>query len=350
MYVRRWRPEKVSLVPGSVRGNATQATSVVEHKDGMLTLRCVRSKPYHDTFPDIDILLRPSKSPNPGRIDPLNVAWTETRKPLAAAWQTASGARFFTVNVHLSSKRFSTSTHGDARPPINGRSEQRTAQVGVVARFVGEILAKSKEGSASVVVGGDMNEFTQTRSVFRPFTGPSSSASPQSLSPLLSSASVSDTSPLLHDVNALARLPDPERYTYLYDQHTQEIDQMFVSSAIARRGGVGVEHVHVNTWARSAGERASDHDPSVARMWVCEASSGGRDVPRLVEFEEEGVGRERLTLVADEDEEDDEGSAVHELKFNKWLMAVQCALGPLFCVAILFGRCLSVLSVCSGAF
>ena len=28
---------------------------------------------------------------------------------------------------------------------------------------------------------------------------------------------------------------------------------------------------------------------------------------------------------------------LHGLKFNRWLMAVQCALAPLFCVAILFG-------------
>lgn len=50
----------------------------------------------------------------------------------------------------------------------------------------------------------------------------------------------------------------------------------------------------------------------------------------LVEFEEEGTAR---ALIAEEEVQ----SELHELKFNKWLMAVQCALGPLFCVAILFG-------------
>ncbi|OCH95399.1 hypothetical protein OBBRIDRAFT_745596 [Obba rivulosa] len=50
---------------------------------------------------------------------------------------------------------------------------------------------------------------------------------------------------------------------------------------------------------------------------------------RLIEFEEEGVER---TLIAEEVVEEE----MHELKFNKWLMAVQCTLGPLFCVAILF--------------
>lgn len=54
---------------------------------------------------------------------------------------------------------------------------------------------------------------------------------------------------------------------------------------------------------------------------------------RLVDFEEEGVAR---ALIAEEEVEEE----LHGLKFNRWLMAVQCALAPLFCVAILFGRVL----------
>ncbi|KAI9512047.1 Sodium/calcium exchanger protein-domain-containing protein [Russula earlei] len=45
-------------------------------------------------------------------------------------------------------------------------------------------------------------------------------------------------------------------------------------------------------------------------------------------FEEDGVAR---TLVSEEVLEE-----THELKFSKWLMAVQCVLGPLFCTAVLF--------------
>ncbi|KAI0077900.1 hypothetical protein K474DRAFT_1661136 [Panus rudis PR-1116 ss-1] len=54
------------------------------------------------------------------------------------------------------------------------------------------------------------------------------------------------------------------------------------------------------------------------------------DSARLIEFEEEGVQR---ALVA---EEEIEKENEEKLKFNKWLMAVQCILGPLFCVSILF--------------
>jgi sodium/potassium/calcium exchanger 6 len=46
-------------------------------------------------------------------------------------------------------------------------------------------------------------------------------------------------------------------------------------------------------------------------------------------FEEDGIER---TLVAEEVVLGE----MHELKFNKWLMTIQCALGPSFCTAVLF--------------
>lgn len=182
---------------------------------------------------------------NPGRIQPNHEAWEETRKPMAAAWQTTDGSRFFTVNVHLSSKRFGSSPHGDARPPVNGRIERRTQQVNITADFVKSVLAK--DTNASVIVAGDMNDFVQTRSVFRSFEN------------------------VLTDINDASDVDPVERYTYVYEQHMQEIDHMFVSDAIVRRG-TKVEHVHVNTWARSTAstDRASDHDPTVAKVWVCD--------------------------------------------------------------------------------
>lgn len=53
---------------------------------------------------------------------------------------------------------------------------------------------------------------------------------------------------------------------------------------------------------------------------------------RLVDFEEEGIER---ALIAEEVVQPD----LHEIEFNKWLMAAQCVLGPLFCVSILFRAC-----------
>jgi sodium/potassium/calcium exchanger 6 len=51
---------------------------------------------------------------------------------------------------------------------------------------------------------------------------------------------------------------------------------------------------------------------------------------RLVDYEDEGA---EWTLVAEDIVEEE----MHELGFNKWLMATQCVLGPLFCATVLLG-------------
>lgn len=107
------------------------------------------------------------------------------------------------------------------------------------------------EANASVIVAGDMNEYLQTRSVFAPLSG------------------------LLTDINEGAGIPPAERYTYVYDQNTQEIDHILVSAAVEARG-VQVEHVHVNTWAASTGLQVSDHDPTVANVKVCDGAGSGQ--------------------------------------------------------------------------
>ena len=54
------------------------------------------------------------------------------------------------------------------------------------------------------------------------------------------------------------------------------------------------------------------------------------DAP-LMDFEEEGVQR---VLIAEEEVQED----MHEMKFNKWLMAAQCVIAPPFCVKVLFSK------------
>lgn len=81
-----------------------------------------------------EVLPGPELKYNPGRIDPSNAAWTASRKPLVAAWETLDGNNtFFTVNVHWSSKGGSSSIHGDARPPVNGALANRQAQAEATA-------------------------------------------------------------------------------------------------------------------------------------------------------------------------------------------------------------------------
>ena len=187
----------------------------------------------------------PTLNFNPGRIDPSNSAWDDSRKPLVAHWEFKSVAcrlsDFFTVNVHLGSKGGSTTIQGDARPPINKGVEKRTAQANITASFVSEILRY--DPNAGIIAAGDFNEFAFVKplEVFAKNSG-------------------------LIDLDVAANVPETERYTYIFDMNCQQLDHMYVSQKIARRFP-RYEHVHVNTWV-SYDDAVSDHDPSVARLSV----------------------------------------------------------------------------------
>ena len=98
---------------------------------------------------------------------------------------------------------------------------------------------------ANIVVAGDFNEFVQTRSVYKPFT-----------------------CALLSDIDNAAGIPALERYSYIFDQNSQQLDHAFISPALKLRK-VEFEHIHVNTWASNLKSQVSDHDPSVGRISVC---------------------------------------------------------------------------------
>ncbi|KAJ7284942.1 Sodium/calcium exchanger protein-domain-containing protein [Mycena rebaudengoi] len=68
--------------------------------------------------------------------------------------------------------------------------------------------------------------------------------------------------------------------------------------------------------------------PYESRHHSHEKTPGQED--NLIDFEEEGVER---ILIAEEEVEEE----MHGMPFNKWLTAVQCICGPLFCAAVLFG-------------
>ncbi|KAF8527494.1 DNase I-like protein [Hysterangium stoloniferum] len=216
-----YRPDRIKLAGNSPVGGSLDATAVFTDTDGKIGL----------TF-------------NPGRIDPTNAAWLDSRKSLAAVWERVggNGERLFTVNVHHTAKLGGTSEQGNPRPPVNEGVDQRTAQVGLVAAFVNSVLAK--DASANVAVAGDFNEFVQTTSAFTSFTG------------------------ILTEIDEVVGIPAVERYTFAFNMNHEQLDHIFISSAIALRP-VQVEHVHVNQAAPNVSARASDHDPSVASIQLC---------------------------------------------------------------------------------
>ncbi|KAM0740612.1 hypothetical protein ACQRIT_005796 [Beauveria bassiana] len=188
------------------------------------------------------VLDGPALKYNPGRIDPSNPAYANSRKPLAAQWKAKKGGKvFFTVNVHMGSKGGSSTLHGDQRPPVNNGVEKRTSQNEAAAAFIAEILAKDPK--ARVISAGDFNEFAQVQPM-RVFADKSG----------------------LVNMDDLVGTPPAERYTYLFDMNCQSLDHMYASRAIGRRAKF--EHLHVNTWQDADGQ-VSDHDPSVAQFDVC---------------------------------------------------------------------------------
>ncbi|KAI0137132.1 endonuclease/exonuclease/phosphatase family protein [Xylariales sp. AK1849] len=194
-----------------------------------------------------EVLPGPELKYNPGRIDPENEAWEDSRKPLAAAWETLDGNNtFFTVNVHWSSKGGSSSIEGDARPPVNGALAARQAQAEATAAFIADILAE--DSNAKVIVAGDFNEYSVVK-------------------PIEDFLSLSG----MKDLDVVAGIPVTERYTYLYDMNSQELDHMFVSPALASNISKSeFEHLHVNTWV-SYDDQVSDHDPSVGKFNLCQS-------------------------------------------------------------------------------
>ncbi|KAI1274460.1 DNase I-like protein [Xylaria sp. FL0933] len=197
-----------------------------------------------------EVLAGPKLKYNPGLIDPTNDAWLDSRKPLVAAWELVNpaarkgkgkGKTLFTINVHFTSKGGSSSLHGDARPPVNGGVEQRIAQANATGAFASQILAQDRD--ALVLTVGDFNEYGF-------------------VAPVQTFARVSG----LKDLDEVAGIPTTERYAYLYDMNSQELDHAFVSKELAK--GAKFEHLHINTWL-AYDDKTSDHDPSVAKFDIC---------------------------------------------------------------------------------
>jgi hypothetical protein len=204
-----FNPLRVSFVdrPG---GTATAATAVVAAPGG------------------------PQLSLSPGRIDPTNPAFNNSRKPLAGEFMF-QGHRLFVIGNHWNSKGGDDPLFGRFQPPVLSSEAQRMQQAEVVRGFVASILAL--DADAKVVVLGDLNDFE--------FSPPVT---------LLKTAG-------LHDL--VEMLPENERYTYVFEGNSQVLDHILVSSSLT----TAVEYDIVHTNAEFA-VQTSDHEPEVARLYL----------------------------------------------------------------------------------
>ncbi|ULR49803.1 endonuclease/exonuclease/phosphatase family protein [Streptomyces deccanensis] len=172
---------------------------------------------------------------SPGRIDPANAAWTNSRKPLVGEF-SFRGKSVFVIANHFASKGGDQSLHSEFQPPKRSSETQRHLQATAVNTFVKEILAKDK--NADVITLGDINDFE-----------------------------FSKTTELLEDDGALwsavKSLPRSERYSYVFQGNTQVLDQILISPSIRRSCEFTYDSVHTNA---EFNDQISDHDPQVLRF------------------------------------------------------------------------------------
>jgi uncharacterized protein len=172
---------------------------------------------------------------SPGRVDPANEAWEDSRKPLAGEF-VFRGKTVFVIANHFASKGGDQGLTSQYQPPARSSETQRHLQAAAVNTFVKDILATQK--NADVITLGDINDFE-----------------------------FSTTARLLEDDGALwsavKSLPRAERYSYVYQGNSQVLDQILISPSIRRGGHFTYDSVHVNA---EFPDQISDHDPQVLRF------------------------------------------------------------------------------------
>ena len=192
-------------------GTATAATEVVAMPDG-----------------------KPRLSLSPGRIAPADLAWANSRKPLAGEFRWHDKPLFVVAN-HFNSKGGDQPVNGRFQPPDRVTETQRHAQAALVNDFVADIERLDKK--AAVVVLGDINDFE-----------------------------FSETADILVGTGQLVdlprTLPDGERYSYVFEGNSQVLDHILISPGLASRK-YDYDVVHVNA---EYADQVSDHDPQVARI------------------------------------------------------------------------------------
>ncbi|MGA5869788.1 endonuclease/exonuclease/phosphatase family protein [Streptomyces cinereoruber] len=169
---------------------------------------------------------------SPGRIDPANAAWADSRKPLAGEF-VFRGRTVFVIANHFGSKGGDESIVSHHQPPNRSSEAKRLLQAQAVNGFVKQLLAVEKQ--ADVLVVGDINDFE--------FSG--------------TTKALTDGGALYPAVKSL---PRGERYSYVYQGNSQVLDQILTSPGIHH---FEYDSVHINA---EFADQDSDHDPQVLRF------------------------------------------------------------------------------------
>jgi predicted extracellular nuclease len=191
-------------------GTSTTATTVIAHPAG------------------------PRLSFSPGRVDPQDPAFVDTRKSLAGEFRM-HGRKVFVVANHFSSKTADDPLFGRWQPPIRPSEPARHGQAQAVNDFVDQLWPPTPR--ANVIVLGDINDFEFSQTV-----------------ELLDGGVLT---------TLMDTLPKAERYSYVFEGNSPVLDQILVSNTLLSSFPVDYDPVHVNA---EFADQASDHDPQVARL------------------------------------------------------------------------------------
>ncbi len=211
---------------------------------------------------------------SPGRITDARIggdaAFADTRKSLVGEFRYRGQTVFVVVN-HFSSKGDDRPLYGHFQPPFRLTEFESTDAAGVedgwrhaqaqaINDFVDEILDVDRD--ANVIVLGDLNDFDFSETV-EIVTGERVALDP---GPFMPDADGSGQTQRTHRSPVMRtlfdRLPEAERYSYVFDGNSQVLDQILVSRSLwERRPGYDVVRVNAEFF-----DQASDHDPSVMRV------------------------------------------------------------------------------------
>ncbi|MDJ0728755.1 MAG: endonuclease [Crocosphaera sp.] len=210
-----YQPSRVALTPGTA-GTATDAVTVL---DG------------------------PTLSVNPGRIEPNNAAFDNSRKPIVAEFEFNQNPLFIIGNHFVSQ--------------LGDNDDKRLDQAKVVGNFVQQLL--TEDTNANVIVAGDLNDVNDSQ----PITA-------------LESAGLSNLSDLL---------PQSDRYTHEFRNNLQQLDYILVSENLRNTANNQFDIVHVNV-NQPSNLVLSDHDVVLAQFTLPEVSATPESIPSQTIFPE----------------------------------------------------------------
>ena len=179
---------------------------------------------------------------SPGRVDPTNVAWQNSRKPLAGEFRYR-GRTLFVVANHFASKGGDAPLFGRFQEPYRPSEIQRRRQATVLNGWVERL--QDADPLARVVVLGDLNDFEFSESVRILQVG--------------SGGLIPELVDLWHFV------PQDERYSYIFQGNGQVLDHILISP-ILLLAKPDFAPVHIN--AEFDTEQLSDHDPPLLRLTI----------------------------------------------------------------------------------